>query len=581
MKENKNIDRLFQERFKNFDVTPSEQAWKNIEFRLKEKKNKRKVIPFWWKLSGVAAVFVIGLGLYNFNFDDDLIPNNVVIENNVKENNKNNSNPIDSNKVIGSEVVSKSDNDSPQSIENKSQLNSTDTNVAVNENNISGGNSKNNVVVNSNNKEDKNKSTLKNNGIKVSNTVANNTLVSERLNTTSDEETVVNKTLNSNLKNNSNQSSFSVANKSKNEEIFNRTSNEKIVSNEIKYDSSLANKSLESNSKKENNNNSGVTNYLKLGENVIPNKATNEEQTNAFLNKNSNNIVAKTNTKTIENKINSDIKIPEIKKIDSTSVASVVPNAMEELLNEKEKKTVKEPKLNRWQLTSSVAPIYFSSTSNGSPLDSELKNNSKQYNTNFSYGLGVNYAVNKKIKIRTGVNTLSIDYNTNDVVFFQNANAKPLEHVKTNSMGAVIQIENKNSTSLTPEIASSGNTLKKFNSAINQKIGYVEVPLEMSYKVLDKKFGIDVIGGFSTLLLNQNEISVVSSGTQINIGEANNLSDIHFSTNLGFGMKYGFFKSFEARIEPVFKYQINTFNNDSGDFKPYYFGIYSGISFTF
>jgi hypothetical protein len=131
------------------------------------------------------------------------------------------------------------------------------------------------------------------------------------------------------------------------------------------------------------------------------------------------------------------------------------------------------------------------------------------------------------------------------------------------------------------EIASSGNALKKFNSTVNQQIGYLEIPLELSYKLVDKKFGVDVIGGVSTLLLNQNEVSVISSGVEMNIGEANNLNDIHFSTNVGLGFKYGFFKNFEARVEPVFKYQINTFMKDSGDFKPYFFGLYSGVTFTF
>ena len=36
--------------------------------------------------------------------------------------------------------------------------------------------------------------------------------------------------------------------------------------------------------------------------------------------------------------------------------------------------------------------------------------------------------------------------------------------------------------------------------------------LELSYKILDKKFGIDLIGGVSTLFLNANSISLISDG---------------------------------------------------------------------
>jgi len=66
------------------------------------------------------------------------------------------------------------------------------------------------------------------------------------------------------------------------------------------------------------------------------------------------------------------------------------------LLKEKESKQITEPKLNRWQVSSNVAPIYFSSISKGSPLDDGLKNNDKTYAANNqSYGIGVNYALNK------------------------------------------------------------------------------------------------------------------------------------------------------------------------------------------
>jgi hypothetical protein len=91
---------------------------------------------------------------------------------------------------------------------------------------------------------------------------------------------------------------------------------------------------------------------------------------------------------------------------------------------------------------------------------------------------------------------------------------------------------------------------------------------------------LEIIGGFSTLFLNENQISVVSSGSEMEIGKANNLNNTHFSTNVGVGLKYNFFKSFQVNVEPMFKYQINTFT-DSSNFKPYFFGLYTGINYRF
>ena len=112
-------------------------------------------------------------------------------------------------------------------------------------------------------------------------------------------------------------------------------------------------------------------------------------------------------------------------------------------------------------------------------------------------------------------------------------------------------------------------------------MGYYEVPLELSYAVLDRKFGVRVIGGLSTLFLNENSVSVQSANTTMSLGKANNLNEIHFSGNAGVGFNYKFWNSFEAHFEPTFKYQFNTFSRDAGNFKPFFVGLYTGVSFRF
>ena len=98
MKTKKNIDKLFQEQLSEHEVLPPNMVWNNIEEKLKEKK-KRRVIPFWWKLSGIAALFVIGLGFYNWQFNDsktisndNTIVNENTIDNVKSKNDQNNLN---------------------------------------------------------------------------------------------------------------------------------------------------------------------------------------------------------------------------------------------------------------------------------------------------------------------------------------------------------------------------------------------------------------------------------------------------------------------------------------------------------
>lgn len=540
MSERKNIERLFQEKFKDFEVEPSEKVWKNIESKLKEKKKNRKVIPFWLKLSGIAATLLIGFfisdSLFKNNKDND---SNVVIEeNNRLENSDLNS--IKNKETITSSEISKTET------EETSNSNSSDKIIIQSE--ISKSKSKKNTDWNSNDnattQSEVSKAEIeKNSTLNPSGKITNGNLsASERK-----------------QKNNLGRRLKSETNKA----IVSDDSNNRENIQKKDFKNKKKNTAIDENLKLEINSDQDANSGL-----VNQSSSENKSPENAIDNK----LLDNKNQIGIANVTDSD------KKTDSTAIAVLIPNALEELLKEKEKKIVtKEPKLNKWQISSNVAPIYYNSVSNGSPLDSVFKSNGKDYKTNLAYGLGVKYALNPKISLRTGVNAVALEYSTNDVVFYQNKDAVSIKHVKNNLQGSLIQIESKNAVSEIP----TEMPVRKFDGNLNQKTGYIEIPLELSYKIIDKKIGITVIGGLSTLFLNENKVSLVSSGMEMNIGEADNLNTMHFSTNVGLGFKYNFMKSFQVNFEPMLKYQINTFSNDSGNFKPYFLGLYTGVSYRF
>ena len=284
--------------------------------------------------------------------------------------------------------------------------------------------------------------------------------------------------------------------------------------------------------------------------------------------------------------------------VDSLAIAKTDENPLEKILREKENKAqeakVVTQRLGKWKIKPNVAPIIARSSQGGSPIAGEFADNSKDYENSLGVGLGLDYAISNKVSIRTGLNKFNLGYNTNDIAYYAdlNSNAKNVNNGVSKTVNLAPQsrnivIEDKykaaapNSAQLqanqSAELAFQG----KNDGYLNQEMGYLEVPLEISYALLDKKFGVQIFTGVSTLFLNENKISVVSSGLTTVIGEANNLNNVHFSTNVGVGFKYSFWKSFEANFEPTFKYQVNTFNANSGGFKPYLIGLYSGISFKF
>ena len=74
MSERKNIDRLFQEKFKDYEVAPPHDAWENIEARLNNREKKRRIIPFWLQFAGIAAVLVLGWFVFQNYYGGFVVP---------------------------------------------------------------------------------------------------------------------------------------------------------------------------------------------------------------------------------------------------------------------------------------------------------------------------------------------------------------------------------------------------------------------------------------------------------------------------------------------------------------------------
>ncbi|UPQ80426.1 hypothetical protein M0M57_06205 [Flavobacterium azooxidireducens] len=533
MKDKKNLDRLFQEQFKDFEEIPPEIVWKNIEAELTKKK-KRRIIPLWYKLSGVAALFIFGFlgtrALLNQSKIETTNP--IVIEEKINSTDNQNS-VVDSDEKDNHNQLNSDENDSNKINNNSEKPLFSDDEALANENsNIEKPSKKEN---NQHNNTDKLNQKKKENSGLVSNSF-------DKTNRTKEE-----------TKNN-----------------LNKTNNSELVDNSTTKDKKT---------KQISETESAIANTGSINQKATGNETENEEKNKLGVLVD-NNIIKNDKQFVLEDHSS---KIDK-NKIDSTAVATLIAtneelNTLGELLKEKEKdqKPKVEPKENKWQITSNLAPVYLGSSSNGSPIDSQFANNSKDYQNTMSYGLGVNYDVSKKLTLRTGINKVNFEYLTNGIEFFASLEGRQMASLSTTNSSNAATIVVQNSTFTTGELSMAWTQ----QGAIEQSMEYYEIPLELSYKVLNKKFGIDVIGGFSTLLLNDNNLMVVSDGFSAELGKANNLNSVHFSTNVGLGFRYRFWKSFQANFEPTFKYQLNTFSSNDGGFKPYFVGLYSGLSYRF
>lgn len=399
MKENKHIDRLFQEGFKDFEAQPDPSVWKNIEKELMERKNKKRILPLWFRIAG-AAVVLFGLVTLGYvlvkNDTDTNIPQHTVPQND----------PI---------------------------ITDTDT------------------------KDPKKPTTT--------------------------EETAV----------------------STNTEIDNSTSPK---SETVGNDTEIAQKETVKDSEKRK------TDAVVHGEkNAIGNQ-----------NKISTDTKPVQNTETIaviRDKDKGETDKSEKEKSKSTDDGLIAEDTykkdVQEEVNKLKEKTM-DITDSKWTIGSVIAPVYFNSFSDGSPVSPALDENSKSGNNTLAYGVKVNYKISDKFSIQSGINSVDLSYTTNNVAPLISA-ISGSENANIQTNGSKVEVAFV-STLQTVSDASGYRTSYDVNGSLEQNYGYIEVPVEAKYNLLERKVGINVVGGFSTYFLKDNELVVTSFWPTIGTGQS-------------------------------------------------------------
>lgn len=505
MDSNKNIDRLFQEKLRDFEEIPPNIVWENIEAHLDGKK-KRRIIPIWWRYTG-AAVILLLITFSAFQYFNNTNNETIIVDID------NNSTPlIDSknlpnNKINDNIIVSSSDNDS--------NVNQSTVNLEE-ENSIK-------------------EKPFKKEGTETNESIA--TVEKKKKPTTNESEKIEDLGLN--------------------DKYTSSKNNEVIAQNnaELTSEKSQLNSDIENDLNKE---------LLK-----IPSEKSTD--TNAIVN-------SYTSLSTDEN---------QPKKVEEkTATEEIVYENLEDTLDDKYK--LKEEEQvdqlgNRWSVATVVAPVFYNSfTATGSPLDLQFDNSPKQGSQSVSYGVKVGFKLNKKWSVQSGVAMVDMGYSVGDVYINPSPMAASrLENVDYTSTATILNISTQNiinssqiETSLTEPITGS----------LNQEYGYIEVPLEMKYSLTNRRLGVHLIGGFSTLFLNSNTVYVETPEFSSELGEAKNLNDIDFSGNVGFDVDYNINKHLYINVAPMLKVYTNTFSKNyenSNNVKPYLFGVYTGLNYKF
>ena len=472
MKQKKNIDQLFNERFANHQADPASHVWDKIKARL-EKDKKDRVIAIWWRTAGVAASLALIFSLAGLL---DNTQSNSIVEQQPEV--KNNSTP--SPKIDKAVEINLRQDNTRVATTNKDAQNQTITpQIEVNDNKTS----KNKIIVLNKPKNAVAKLAVK----KDAGVPAKNLGVA-----------VV---------------------KPNNSPVI--SENKEIINTEVVVPT-------------------GSSTVIAALENISPEGAEKQSIFDA---------------------------IKEQKQLESKDAVAKISSQE-----------------NLWEIAPNIAPVYYNTLSQGSSIDASFADNSQSGDVNISYGIGVRYALSDRLKIRSGISNVALSYSTSGIELGDGPVSLALKTIDYASEGVVVIAQDLGTFSSQNQDGTFGDITPKSTNGeafINQNISYYEVPLELSYTLFDSAFGLDVIGGVSTLLLGNNEVSVTAGNYNEVLGSANNLSSLSFATNIGLGLHYKMSSKFRLNIEPMFKYQLNPYTDSSVSFKPYYLGVYTGLSFKF
>ena len=256
----------------------------------------------------------------------------------------------------------------------------------------------------------------------------------------------------------------------------------------------------------------------------------------------------------------------------------------------------------RWSVGAQVSPEYNVSKGSQSKVYASNMLNASSNSVDLGGGISLEYKKGKRWSLQSGVyysglgqtsgNTSSsgrkdLQYAISGSNYFNtpvNMDASS-NRMSMNSNAGVIEL------SKIPSGLVVGNSLedKTLNSTVIvspanfiQNFDYIEIPLYLRYTLIDARFDVVMMGGFSSNVLVGNQIFVDDGLGKSLVGKTKDMQSLNYSGTFGIGFKYDLSKRISLNLEPRVKYYLNSLSsNSSVTYKPYTIGIFTGLSYEF
>lgn len=250
----------------------------------------------------------------------------------------------------------------------------------------------------------------------------------------------------------------------------------------------------------------------------------------------------------------------------------------------------------RFLLGASLSPAMGFSRSGDDARLAELINSEKSRPA-YTTGVSVAYRISDRLSIQSGIGLSSIGQTISDVAVY--AGLSDYYSVKSSYLYSVetaagLILAGNTDLYLADSKARVGTLipgnmadpskyrLTQVGSDIQQVFRYLELPVMIRYKLIDRKVGLNVSGGVAYGFLVDNSAYTGEGSDLIRIGHTEGVSNFNLSSQLGLGMEYNISHKLIFNLEPVFRYYVTPLSEISGSlYKPYSVGFSSGFFFKF
>ncbi len=218
-----------------------------------------------------------------------------------------------------------------------------------------------------------------------------------------------------------------------------------------------------------------------------------------------------------------------------------------------------------WSLGAQFSPVYsinpFNAHSGSNNYqrssESRLSEVSSEILSAYTGGINVNYRLSKRFSIESGL------------FYSKSKQLSKMRGIMSSSFAADEAVDGEIGDVISPSAAVG--SYRYATLQYTQDLDYLELPFSIRYRLIDRKFGLDLSGGMSTNFLVRNSIR---SQTDINSLQFRTNSML-YNAKLSLGLNYRVREKVMFNLEPTLRYSINS--NSFLNNYPYSFAVFAGF----